>query len=82
MSVLLGNSRNMKQQIEAMYASLPIQSDLDLKLRAPEMIELSGKKAGAWVKEMQTQMVIEIIHHRLKNEKEALIDFMKKRLKN
>ncbi len=81
-SVLLGKSRNMKQQIEAMYASLPIQSDLDLKLRAPEMIELSGKKAGAWVKEMQTQMVIEIIHHRLKNEKEALIDFMKKRLKN
>jgi tRNA nucleotidyltransferase (CCA-adding enzyme) len=80
-SFLLKRSKNLKNTIEEMYESLPIQSDLDLKLRAPEMIQITGKKAGAWVKEIQTEMVIEIINHRLKNEKEALISYLIKRFK-
>jgi len=80
-SFLLKRSKNLKNAIEEMYESLPIQSDLDLKLRAPEMIQMTGKKAGAWVKEIQTEMVIEIINHRLKNEKEALISYLNKRFK-
>ncbi len=69
---LLGYSKNLKQTIEEAYKRLPIQSDLDLKLRAPEMIELTKKKAGAWVKKIQTDMVIEVLNGRLINEKSAL----------
>ena len=79
-SYMLGISPNMKQAIEHRYQNLAIQSDLDLKLKATELILLSGKKAGAWVKQIQTEMVIEVLNNRLKNEKEALIAFAKKRL--
>ena len=36
------------------------------------MIALANKKAGAWVKNLQTEMVIEVLNRRLKNEKNAL----------
>jgi len=69
---MLGLAKNFKQRIEDDYQKLPIQSDLDLKLRAPEMISLTQKKAGAWVKQIQTEMVIEVLNGRLENEKSAL----------
>ncbi len=71
-SYLLGKSKNLKQQIEYDFSHLPIQSDLDLKLRAPEMIEMTGKKAGSWVKQMQTDMVNAILKGTLKNDKQEL----------
>jgi len=71
-SYMLGKTKNLKQQIEYDFSRLPIQSDLDLKLRAPEMIEITGKKAGSWVKQMQTEMVKAILQGTLKNEKEDL----------
>lgn len=69
---LLKIAPNLKQTIEREYQNLPIQSDLDLKLSATELIEAVGKKAGAWVKQLQTKMVIEILNRRLTNEKDAL----------
>ncbi len=69
---ILGYAPNLKQTIEKEYQQLPIQSDLDLKLSATELIETVGKKAGAWVKQLQTKMVIEILNRRLINEKDAL----------
>lgn len=80
-SYMLGKSKNLKTQIEEMYQNLPIQSDTDLKLKSQELIALSGKKAGAWVSELQREMVIEVINQRLKNEKEALILYANMRLK-
>lgn len=47
---MLNRSKNLKSEIEDTYQNLPIQSELDLKLRATEMIEITGKKAGAWLK--------------------------------
>jgi len=69
---MLKKTPNLKNKIERDYKNLPIQSDLDLKLRATEMIALANKKAGAWVKNLQTEMVIEVLNRRLKNEKNAL----------
>ncbi len=69
---MLKKTKNMSNKIEQDYKNLPIQSDLDLKLRATEMIELANKKAGAWVKNLQTEMVIEVLNRRLKNEKSEL----------
>ncbi|MBU1141410.1 MAG: CCA tRNA nucleotidyltransferase [Firmicutes bacterium] len=78
---MLKKTKNLKTKIEQDYKNLPIQSDLDLKLRAPEMITLANKKAGAWVKNLQTEMVIEVLNHRLKNEKSALEHYVLEHVK-
>jgi len=69
---MLGKSKNLKTKIEKDYENLPILSDLDLKLRATEIMKLTNKKAGSWLKNIQTEMVIEVLNRRLKNEKSAL----------
>ncbi|MBN2300043.1 MAG: CCA tRNA nucleotidyltransferase [Acholeplasmataceae bacterium] len=73
---MLKRTKNLKTKIELDYKNLPIQSDLDLKIRATEMITLTNKKAGAWVKNLQTEMVIEVLNKRLKNEKNALEQYV------
>lgn len=74
---MLKKTKNMSNKIEQDYKNLPIQSDLDLKLRATEMIEIANKKAGAWVKNLQTEMVIEVLNRRLKNEKSELEQYVR-----
>lgn len=69
---MLKKTKNLTNKIELDYKNLPIQSDLDLKLRATEIIALANKKAGAWVKNLQTEMVVEVLNRRLKNEKSEL----------
>jgi tRNA nucleotidyltransferase (CCA-adding enzyme) len=73
---MLNKTKNLKTKIEEDYKKLPIQSDLDLKLRPSEMIELAGKKAGAWVTNIQKEMVKEILTNKLKNEKDALEKYL------
>jgi tRNA nucleotidyltransferase (CCA-adding enzyme) len=69
---MLGKTKNYKHQIEEAFKNLPIQSDLDLKLRPQEMIALTQKKAGAWVKNIQTDMVIKVLRGELNNDKNEL----------
>jgi hypothetical protein len=45
------------------------------------MIELANKKAGAWVKKMQTDMVTEILQGSLKNEKKDLEAYLLSKIK-
>lgn len=78
---MLNRSKNLKSEIEDTYQNLPIQSELDLKLRATEMIEITGKKAGAWLKDMQHQMVLAVLKKEMKNDKESLIEFLNKNIK-
>lgn len=77
---MLKRTKNRKNEIEELYQNLPIQSDLDLKLRATEIIKIANRKAGAWVKELQTKMVEEVISRRLDNTREALTAFVKAEL--
>lgn len=78
---MLGKSKNLKNKIESDFEHLPIQSDLDLKLRASDILKLTDKKAGAWLKNLQTEMVIEVINRRLENKKEALEQYVLTKLK-
>jgi tRNA nucleotidyltransferase (CCA-adding enzyme) len=80
-NVMLKKSRNLKSQIEKTYENLPIQSDLDLKLRASDILKLTDKKAGAWLKNLQKEMVIEVLNRRLKNNKEDLEAYVLQNLK-
>lgn len=59
-----------------MYEKLPIKSVVDLKIKPKEMMALAHKKAGAWIKETQEDMVKRILEGSLQNTREALfIDF-------
>ncbi len=73
---ILGRSKLQANEIQKTYHELPITSEVDLKLRASDMIEITGKKAGAWVKQMQKRMVVEVLEHNLKNEYEVLKTYM------
>jgi tRNA nucleotidyltransferase (CCA-adding enzyme) len=73
---MLNKTKNLKTKIEEDYKNLPIQSDLDLKLRPNEMILITNKKAGAWVTNIQKEMVKEILNKKLKNEKDALEKYL------
>ena len=73
---MLGKTKNLRQVIEKTYEELPIQSDLDLKLRANDIISLTGKKPGAWLKNIQTELVTGVLEGTLKNDKEVLKDYV------
>ncbi len=60
-----------------MYAHLPIKSHVDLKMKASEMMALSHRKAGAWIKEVQDDMVKKILTHELKNDRTALFMYFR-----
>ena len=64
------------KKLQDMYENLPIQSVVDLKIKPKEMMALAHKKAGAWIKETQEDMVKRILKGELENTREALfIDF-------
>lgn len=65
-----------QKKLQEMYENLPIRSVVDLKIKAKEMMALAHKKAGAWIKETQEDMVQRILSGELENTREALfVDF-------
>lgn len=77
---MLKRERLIQNELLELYDQLPIQSELDLKLKPYEMMDLLNKKAGAWLKEMQNKMVLAILHGQLDNNKEDLKDFLLKEM--
>jgi tRNA nucleotidyltransferase (CCA-adding enzyme) len=46
-------------------------------MKASEMMALSHRKAGAWIKEVQEDMVKKILTHELKNDRTALFMYFR-----
>lgn len=78
---ILKRSPNQKSKIEKDFANLPIKSELDLKLRAPDVMKLTNQKAGAWLGNLQKQMVFAVLNNEVENTKEALESYVLKQLK-
>lgn len=60
------------KKLEKMFEKLPIKSSLDLKLRAKDMLEITGKKAGAWVNNLTNDIVNKVLTFELENSFEAI----------
>ncbi|MFA6801802.1 MAG: hypothetical protein WCR19_06800, partial [Acholeplasmataceae bacterium] len=73
---MLNRDRLMQNELMAAYEKLPIQSELDLKLKPQDMMLITGKKAGAWLREVQQKMVFAIINNEVKNDQESLKTFL------
>jgi tRNA nucleotidyltransferase (CCA-adding enzyme) len=70
------------KRLQDMYDQLPLKSVVDLKIKPKEMMALAHKKAGAWIKETQEDMVKSIIKGDLENTREALfVEFRTRYLK-
>jgi tRNA nucleotidyltransferase (CCA-adding enzyme) len=72
---MLGRSSHQRAKIERDFNQLPILSELDLALKPNDMMKLNNKKPGAWLREMQQAMVIAILEKKVRNDKNALIEF-------
>jgi tRNA nucleotidyltransferase (CCA-adding enzyme) len=72
---MLNRSSNQRTKIERDFNQLPILSELDLALKPHDMMKITNKKPGAWLKEIQQAMVIAILEKKVKNDKNALIDY-------
>ncbi|MFP4187069.1 MAG: CCA tRNA nucleotidyltransferase [Acholeplasmataceae bacterium] len=77
-SFMLKRAPNLKSRIERDFENLPIKSELDLKVRAPELIRLLDRKPGAWLSALQKDMVKKVLRNELKNDKDALIEYAMK----
>lgn len=77
---MLKRERLIQNELLTLYDQLPIQSELDLKLKPYEMMDMLNKKAGAWLKEIQHKMVLAILNGQLENNKEDLKDFLLKEM--
>jgi tRNA nucleotidyltransferase (CCA-adding enzyme) len=64
-------------QIEHMDTYLVVRSILDLKMKPKEMMALAHKPAGAWIKEVQEEMIKEIHKGTLENSREALFIYFR-----
>lgn len=73
---VLGRAKLQSKEIQRIYQELPISSEVELKLKPTDMIDISGKKAGAWVRQLQKRMVEEILEHNLKNDYDVLKAYM------
>lgn len=81
-NTILKRTKNQRAKIEKDFMELPVKSELDLVLKPFEMIKMTGKKQGAWLKEVQQQMVINILNKTLKNNKEDLKTYLFNYLKD
>jgi len=73
---MLKRTANQKNKIEKDFNELPIRSELDLALKSHEMMKITQKKSGAWLKEVQQSMVLAILSKNLKNNKSDLEQFL------
>ena len=71
-NTILNRTKNQRNKIEKDFLELPVKSELDLVLKPFEMMKITGKKPGAWLKEVQQAMVLDILNKKLKNHKDDL----------
>lgn len=58
------------------FEELPIKSEIDLKLTSQEMIDIVGKKPGAWVSNYRSELAKLIIERKLNNNRDELIKYI------
>ena len=63
--------------VESLFQTLGVKSVLDLKMTSKEMMALAHKPAGAWIKEVQAQMIEAINLSQLENTREALFTYFR-----
>ncbi|MGI6360481.1 MAG: CCA tRNA nucleotidyltransferase [Acholeplasmatales bacterium] len=67
-------------KIKKMYHNLEIKSVTDLKVKGSDILKLTDKKQGSWLRELLDELVRKVILKELKNDKEELLSYCKEKL--
>lgn len=73
---LLGKDELKTNEITNDFNNLPINSSLDLKFRGRDILNITERKAGAWVNNLTNEMVTLVLEKKLANEKEVLKQYV------
>lgn len=77
---LLNKQQPRKNEIEKMFLELSIKSITDLNIRGSDILKLTDKKQGAWLKKILDELIYLVLSKKLKNKHEDLINYCKERL--
>lgn len=77
---MLNKKPFLKRQIEEKFAKLVIKSMTDLNVRGSDILKVTNKKQGAWLKQLLDDLVKLVILKKLPNDKEKLLEYVKERL--
>lgn len=72
----LGKNTLAEKKIIAMYESLPVKSEIDLKISSDDMMKLLNKKPGAWMSKAKEAMVYAVLDKRITNDQRSLESFL------
>lgn len=67
-------------KIKEMYHNLEIKSVTDLKVKGSDVLKLTNKKQGSWLRELLDELVRKVILKELKNDKEELLSYCEEKL--
>lgn len=79
-SFLLNRKPYAKTKIEQLYNSLPIKSLTELAVKGNDILKLTNKKQGAWLKNHLNHLVEEVLKGNLTNNKEQLLKYSEEKL--
>ncbi len=66
--------------IKEMYNNLEIKSMTDLKVKGSDILKLTNKKQGSWLRELLDELVRKVLKKELKNDKEELLSYSEEKL--
>ena len=66
--------------IKKLYDHLPIKSVTDLAIKGNDILAITDKKQGAWLRELLDELVRKVILKELKNNKDTLLAYCKEKL--
>lgn len=67
--------------IKKLHDHLPIKSVTDLAVKGNDILNITDKKQGAWLRELLDELVRKVILKELKNDKDVLLAYCKEQLK-
>ncbi|MCU5745493.1 CCA tRNA nucleotidyltransferase [Staphylococcus sp. SQ8-PEA] len=65
-----------KAAINDIHSNLTILSRRDLSVSGKDLLEHTGKKGGAWIKDTLRQIEVGVVNHQVKNNKKDIIEWM------
>ncbi|MDR1568401.1 MAG: CCA tRNA nucleotidyltransferase [Streptococcaceae bacterium] len=73
----LGQRRD-DEQIRQLFAALPIHHKTDLAINGTDILAVLDKKQGSWLGEVLSELEYQVLHGRLDNRRQDLLDYLLK----
>lgn len=76
----LKRSPNLASEIKKLNDNLLIKSVTDLAIKGHEILAITDKKQGSWLRELLDELVVKVIKKELKNDQQTLLEYCKEKL--